>query len=220
MCKISCLKHTSLSSCFCVHISQDNCHQCHQLSQGHSFWKYHWTEREREREREKGKKHSKISTFRRSFILKVSLNWERETERKRKKALKNFYFPGSFILKVSLDWDRQREKGKIFFRVNFVGWFVLGVHSTPVLPQWHVKDPSHSAKSAGDRLHLNMHTPLTQRSQSGLTMPLSRHSVGTYPETSSHTTCHWTFSHSHLSLLSHCGLLLAYRVELVRMSST
>ena len=47
----------------------------------------------------------------------------------------------------------------------------------------------HSAKSAGGRLHLNTHTPLTQRSRSGLTMPLSRHSVGTYPETSSHATC-------------------------------
>ena len=40
----------------------------------------------------------------------------------------------------------------------------------PVLPKWHVKDPSHSGKSAGGRLHLNTHTSLTQRSQSGLTM--------------------------------------------------
>ena len=31
----------------------------------------------------------------------------------------------------------------------------------PVLPQWHVKDPGRSAKSAGGRLHLNTHTPLT-----------------------------------------------------------
>ena len=31
----------------------------------------------------------------------------------------------------------------------------------PVLPQWHVRDPGHSAKSAGGRLHLNMHTSLT-----------------------------------------------------------
>ena len=51
----------------------------------------------------------------------------------------------------------------------------------PMLPQCHVKDPSHSAESAGGRLHLNTHTPLIQRSRSGLTMPLSRHSVGTYP---------------------------------------
>ena len=53
----------------------------------------------------------------------------------------------------------------------------------PVLPQWHVKDRGHSAKSAGGRLYLNKHTPLTQRSRSELTMQLSRHSVGTYPET-------------------------------------
>ena len=50
---------------------------------------------------------------------------------------------------------------------------------TPVLPQWHVKDPGHSARSADGRFHLNTHTPLTQQSRSGLTMPLSRHCVGT-----------------------------------------
>ena len=33
-------------------------------------------------------------------------------------------------------------------------------------------------QSAGGRLHLNTHTPLTQRSQSGLTMLPFRHSVG------------------------------------------
>ena len=48
----------------------------------------------------------------------------------------------------------------------------------PVLLQWHVKDPSDSAKSAGCRFHLNTHTPLIRQSRSGLTM-LSRHSVGT-----------------------------------------
>ena len=53
-----------------------------------------------------------------------------------------------------------------------------------MLPQGHVKGPGHSAKRAGGRLHLNTPTPLTQRSGSGLTLPLSRHSVGTYPETS------------------------------------
>ena len=42
--------------------------------------------------------------------------------------------------------------------------------------QWHVKDPVHSAKSAGGRLHLNMHAPLTKQSWCGLIMPLSRHS--------------------------------------------
>ena len=92
------------------------------------------------------------------------------------------------------------------------------VRSTPVLPQWHVKDPGHSANSAGGRLHLNTHTPLTQQSRSGLTMALSRHSVGTYQETSSHATRQGTLGHSSLSSLSHCGLILAYRVELVCVS--
>ena len=86
-----------------------------------------------------------------------------------------------------------------------------------VLPHWHIKEPRHSAKSAGGRLHLNTHTSLTQQNQSGLTMPLSRHSVGTYPEMSLHATCQGTLGHSHLSLssLSYCGLILAERVALV-----
>ena len=41
------------------------------------------------------------------------------------------------------------------------------------------KDPDHSAKSTGGRLHLNTHTPLNHRSRRGLTL-LSRHNVGTY----------------------------------------
>ena len=63
----------------------------------------------------------------------------------------------------------------------------------PLLPQWHVKDPRQSAKSAGGRLHLNMHTSLTQQSQSGLTMLLSRNNVGNFPKKSSHATCQETF---------------------------
>ena len=35
----------------------------------------------------------------------------------------------------------------------------LGICSTPVWPQMHIKDPNHSAKSAGGRLQLNTHTP-------------------------------------------------------------
>ena len=54
-----------------------------------------------------------------------------------------------------------------------------------MLPQWHVKDPGRSTKSAEGRLRLNTHTLLTQRSRSGLTMPLCRHSVGTCHEMSS-----------------------------------
>ena len=86
---------------------------------------------------------------------------------------------------------------------------LLGVRSTPVLPQWYAKDPGHSAKSAGGRLHLNMHTPLTQRSWSGLTMSLSKHSVGAYLGMSSHAACQGTYGHSRLSSLSHCGPILA-----------
>ena len=40
-------------------------------------------------------------------------------------------------------------------------------------------------------------------------MPLSRHSVGTYPETSDHVICQETFGNSRFSPLSHCGLILA-----------
>ena len=46
-------------------------------------------------------------------------------------------------------------------------------------------------------------------------MPLSRHGVGTYPETSSHLTRQGTLGHSRLGSLSHCELILAQRVELV-----
>ena len=62
-----------------------------------------------------------------------------------------------------------RSSWRIFFsRVNFVCWLLFGVHSTPGSLQWHVKDPSHSAKSTDGRLHLNTHTPLTQQSQRNL----------------------------------------------------
>ena len=81
--------------------------------------------------------------------------------------------------KVASSNPGRNGAGIFFSRVNFLCWLLFGVRSTPLLPQWHEKDPGHSAKSAGGRLHLNMHTPLTQRSRSGLTM-LSKNSVGTY----------------------------------------
>ena len=103
-----------------------------------------------------------------------------------------------------------RSGGRILFsRVNFVCWLLFSVRSYPMLLQWHIKDPGHSAKSAGCRIHLNMHTPLTQQSRRGLTMPLSRLSVGIYQETSSYATHQGTLSHSRHSSLSHCGLILA-----------
>ena len=113
-------------------------------------------------------------------------------------------------------FESRQERRRIFVsKVNFVCWLLFGVRSTPVLPQWHIKDPGHSAKSAAGRLHLNTHIHLTQRSRGVLTMLPSRHSVGTYPETSSHATCQGTIGHRRLYLLSHCGLILAYRVEWV-----
>ena len=83
----------------------------------------------------------------------------------------------------------SRSSRRIFFsRVNFLRWLLLGVCSIPMSPQWHVKDPNHSAKSAGGRLQLNTQ-PLTQRSLSGLTM-LTRYSVGTYQENKlTHNSC-------------------------------
>ena len=101
------------------------------------------------------------------------------------------------------EFKSRQEWQEIFFSsVNFLYWLLLGVRSTPNLPQWHVKDPSHSAKSAEGRLRLNTHTPLTQQSWSGLTMLLFRHSVGTYQEISSLATHQGTLRHSCLSVLA------------------
>ena len=77
------------------------------------------------------------------------------------------------------------------------------VSSTPVLRQGHVKDPGHSAKSAGGRLQLNTYTPLTQRSRSGLTMPVSRQ---VWEPVRKRATCQGTLGHSRLSSLSRCVL--------------
>ena len=117
--------------------------------------------------------------------------------------------PDSWSKGYEFESRQDRRENFLLQRVNFVCWLLFGVRSTPVLPQWHAKDPGHSAKSAGGRLHLNTHTPLTQRSRCGLTMPLSMYSMGTYLKTSSHATCHGTFDHSCLSSLSYCGLILA-----------
>ena len=64
-------------------------------------------------------------------------------------------------------WQEWQEI--LFSRVTFLCWPLFSVHSTPLIPQWHIKDPSHSAKSAGGRLQIITHTFLTQQSWSGLT---------------------------------------------------
>ena len=111
------------------------------------------------------------------------------------------------VVSMNLSWS----SGRFFFsRVNFVCRLLFGVHSTSMLWQWHVKDPSHSARSAGGRLHLNMHTPSTHQSQSGLIF----HCSGIVWE-SIRKWAHMRLVREHLvsrltlSWLSHCGLFLA-----------
>ena len=86
---------------------------------------------------------------------------------------------------------------KIFLtQVSRVKGLLCGAYSCSEACQHWPIGPGHYAKGAGGRLHLNMHTSLTQRSRSGLTMRLSRHSVGTYQETSSHAIRQGTLGHS------------------------
>ena len=92
-------------------------------------------------------------------------------------------------------FQRSRSTPNPLILESTISCELFGVLSTPVLPQWHVKDHDHSAKSADGRLHLNTYTPLTPRSRSGLTMPLSRYGMGTYVETSSRATCQGTLGH-------------------------
>ena len=60
-----------------------------------------------------------------------------------------------------------------------------------MLPQWNIKDSSHSARSAGGRIHLDKHDPLTKRNQNGLTM-LSRIIEWTYQENK--LACNWSWN--------------------------
>ena len=69
-------------------------------------------------------------------------------------------------------------------------------------------------QSAGGRLRLSMHTPWLGEVREGwLSCPV----IVWEPvrEMFLHATHHGTFSHSHCSLLSHCGLTVAWKVELV-----
>ena len=51
--------------------------------------------------------------------------------------------------------NKGRNSGRIFFsRVNFVCSTLFGVCSNPKSLHLHIKDPGHSAKSVGGRLHL------------------------------------------------------------------
>ena len=52
-----------------------------------------------------------------------------------------------------------RSCGRIFFSSVFCADSYFCIRSTPALPQQHVKDPVHSAKSAGGRLQRNTYAP-------------------------------------------------------------
>ena len=107
----------------------------------------------------------------------------------------------------SCEFESFRSSRRIFFSsVNFMCWFVRCSFHPHVIAVAHKRPGSFWQKC---RWHLNMHSPLTQQGWCGLTMLLSRQSMGIYPEMSSHTTCQGTLSRSRLSLLSHCGLILA-----------
>ena len=55
-----------------------------------------------------------------------------------------------------------RSGGESFLLHSWLSVLTLvGCPFHPVLRHWHVKDPGHSAQSAGGRLYLNTHTPLT-----------------------------------------------------------
>ena len=54
----------------------------------------------------------------------------------------------------------RRSGGRIFFSIlTFCADSYFGICSISVLPQSHVKDPGHSAKSASGSLPLSKHTP-------------------------------------------------------------
>ena len=72
---------------------------------------------------------------------------------------------------------------------------LFGVCSTPVLLQWHVKDPGDSATSAGGRLEPKHSYTLDPRKSEWADYA----TVGTYPETSSRATCQGTLGHSRFS---------------------
>ena len=76
--------------------------------------------------------------------------------------------------------------------------------SVSVPPLWHVKGPDHFANTTPKHAYT-----LDPTKSAWADWAAGGHSAGTYLETSSHATCQGTFSHSHLSFLSHYGLILA-----------
>ena len=112
--------------------------------------------------------------------------------------------------------DPGRSSRRMFFsRVNFLCWLLLVVLFSLMLLQWHVKDSRDFAKSAGGSSHLNVHTPVTQPSRSGMTI-LFRHGVRTC-QGNEFTRNFSGNVRPQSSQLSHCGLILTYSMELLCM---
>ena len=95
---------------------------------------------------------------------------------------------------------------------EFVCWCSFSVCFTPMLLQWHVKDPGHSAKKCWWQV----------TAKHAYTLDPTKLEWADYAAVwdrirkSAHTQlCQGTLGRSCLSLLSHCGLILAQRVYLV-----
>ena len=104
--------------------------------------------------------------------------------------------------------SRQERQENFLLQSQLCVVTLIRCPSHPCVTAVACKRPQSFCQKCRWLVPLNTHTPLTQWSCSGLTIPLSRHSVGTYQKMSSHASHQGTLSHSHLSSLSHCGLIL------------
>ena len=94
---------------------------------------------------------------------------------KKKKKSPWYWMRLRILCNIIYDWlfsvrGGKQERRKNFLLQSFCDDFYYGIYSTSLLPQRHVKDPGHSAKSAGRWQVTANHLckPLTQRSRSGL----------------------------------------------------
>ena len=121
------------------------------------------------------------------------------------------------IAKLAQRWTRDQKvsdsapgrsgESIVFSRINFLCWLIWCPFRPHVTAVAHKIPRSFFSKSAGGRLHINTHTPLTKRSRSGLTM-LSRNSVGNPWGKRIHTQLVRERSSSRLNSLSHRALIL------------
>ena len=86
-------------------------------------------------------------------VKRVSTNWSQTLSYTCSVGEETYL--NSLLVRAPDSWSKgcqfesRQERREVFFpRVNFVCWLLFIVRSTPVSPQWHVKDPGHSVKSA------------------------------------------------------------------------